>query len=53
MAFFGEPPLRTATVISDSESTVLVVIQFSIKQMIEKYPNLHEKIQKIIQERNK
>lgn len=52
MAFFWEPPVRTATVIADSESVVLVIIQFSIQQMISKYPKLYEKIQSIIKERS-
>lgn len=53
IAFFGEPPTRNATVIAYEASTVIVIIKFGIEQMMDKYPDLYEKVKNIIQERVK
>jgi len=52
IAFFWEPPTRNATVIAQETSTLIVIIRFGIDQMIEKYPDLYEKVKHIIQERS-
>ena len=52
MAFFWNPPLRNATVTADIDSTVIVILKFSMEQMMEKYPDLHSEIKSIIEERS-
>jgi len=52
MAFFWDPPLRNATVIADSTSQVIVMLKFSMQQMMQKYPDLHEEIKNIIETRS-
>lgn len=51
IAFFGEPPTRNATVIAKEESIIIVIIKFGIEQMMNKYPDLYEKVKNIIEER--
>ncbi len=52
IAFFGEPPTRNATVIAQEESTVIVIIKFGIEQMMNKYPDLYNKVKNIIEVRS-
>lgn len=52
MAFFWNPPLRNATVTADIDSTVIVILKFSMEQMMKKYPELHAEIKSIIEERS-
>lgn len=52
MAFFWDPPLRNATVTADEESTVIVILKFSMEEMMKKYPDLHAEIKNIIEERS-
>ncbi|MCD5375217.1 cyclic nucleotide-binding domain-containing protein [Candidatus Gracilibacteria bacterium] len=52
MAFFGEPPLRTASVVANGDVVVLVVIRFSVEMMMQKYPDLYERVKFVIEERS-
>jgi len=52
MAFFWDPPLRNATVIADATSQVIVMLKFSMQEMMRKYPDLHEEIKNIIEQRS-
>jgi len=52
IAFFWEPPTRNATLIAHESSKLIVIIRFGIQQMIEKYPELYQKVKNIIQERS-
>lgn len=51
MAFFWAPPKRIATVVANEESTLIVVLQFSMQQMFEKYPEIYKQVRSIIEER--
>jgi len=51
IAFFGSPPTRNATVIAHEASTVIVIIKFGIEQMMNKYPDLYERVKNIIEDR--
>jgi len=52
MAFFGNPPKRNATVVADTTCSVIVMLKFSMQEMINKYPDLHEEIKNIIESRS-
>jgi len=52
MAFFWEPPLRTASVVANGDVVVLVVIRFSVEMMMQKYPDLYERVKFVIEERS-
>ena len=52
IAFFGEPPTRNATVIAHEASTVIVIVKFSMQQMMDKYPDLYERVRLIIEQRS-
>ena len=52
IAFFGEPPTRNATVIAHEASTVIVIIKFVMQQMMDKYPDLYERVRLIIEQRS-
>lgn len=52
MAFFWNPPLRNATVIADNDVTLIVILQFSMQEMMKKYPELHTEVKSIIEERS-
>lgn len=51
MAFFDIPPYRSATVTAVEDTQLVVMLQFSIQQMLEKYPDLYKRVSNIIQER--
>ena len=51
IAFFGEPPTRNATIVAQEESSIIVIIKFWIEQMMNKYPDLYNKVKKIIEDR--
>jgi len=51
MAFFWNPPLRSATVIAKEQTTLIVILQFSVEALLKKYPKLYESVKQIIEER--
>ncbi len=51
MAFFWEPPLRNASVRAKTEVKLIVILHFSMRSMLEKYPKLHMHFRSIIEER--
>lgn len=51
MAFFWEPPIRSATVVAKEESSLIVILHFSIQEILKKYPKIYKKLQWIIEER--
>lgn len=51
MAFFGEPPHRSATVIAKEISSLIVILHFSLQQMLAKYPKLYDDVKMIIEQR--
>jgi len=52
MAFFWSPPLRNATVRADTDTELIVILQYSMQQMMKKYPDLHSEVKNIIEERS-
>ena len=48
MAFFDNPPVRNASVKALEETQLLVIIEYSIRQLLQKSPELHQKIRDII-----
>ena len=52
MSFFWHPPVRNASVVAHADSTVITLLHYSLSQILEKYPNIHEALQKIIQDRS-
>jgi len=52
MAIFWDDKKRMASCIAVSPSKLLVILEFSIKQIAEKHPWLMEKIKEIIKQRN-
>ena len=51
MAFFWEPPVRSATVVAKEDSSLIVILHFSVQQILKKYPKLHQTLQGIIEYR--
>ena len=51
MAFYGEPPTRNATAVAREDATLVVMLFFSLNQIIAKNPKLHLKLQEIITDR--
>jgi CRP-like cAMP-binding protein len=51
MAFFWEPPKRNASVIALEDTNLIVMLQFSMQQLLEKYPIIHEEVKQIIETR--
>ncbi len=51
MAIFWNKKKRMASAITIKDSRLLVILEFSIKQIAEKYPKLLEKIKDIIKQR--
>lgn len=51
MALFWENNTRMATAIAKTECILITILDFSIKELTNKYPKLLEKIQDIIEER--
>lgn len=52
MALFWEEEVRNATIIAKADSTLVTILDFSIKELTKKYPDLLKKIQDIIKERS-
>lgn len=52
MAFFGRPPRRNATVIAHQDTQLIVLLHYNLSSILEKYPNIHSQLQKIIQQRS-
>lgn len=51
MALFVNDGKRMGTAIADENCEVIILLSFSVKQLIEKSPQIMDKIQKIIDER--
>lgn len=51
MAIFWDSKYRMATAEAKTQCVLITILDFSIKEITEKYPKLLEKIQKIIEER--
>lgn len=51
MALFGKNKRRMATAIAKRDSILITILDFSIKELTHKYPDLLSKIQDIIEER--
>jgi len=51
MALFWKNKNRMATAIAKKECVLITILEFSIKEITKKYPELLSKIQKIIEER--
>lgn len=51
MALFWENTVRNATVTAASDAAVITILDFSIKELTKKNPDILEKIQKIVQSR--
>ncbi len=51
MALFVNDGKRMGTAIADENCEVVILLSFSVKQLIEKSPQIMDKIQKIIDER--
>ncbi len=51
IAFLFQDQKRNASAVSLWPTKLLVIISFSMNQMFEKYPKLHAKMRKIIEER--
>ncbi|MDP5039223.1 MAG: cyclic nucleotide-binding domain-containing protein [Candidatus Gracilibacteria bacterium] len=51
MALFGKNNKRTATVKAISDSVVIVILRFSIDELIKKHPFIYQKIKNIIEKR--
>jgi CRP/FNR family transcriptional regulator, cyclic AMP receptor protein len=51
MAFFWEPPLRSATVSALRDTRLIVLLHYSLTQMLQKYPLLHDTIKALIEHR--
>lgn len=52
MGVFSEDKKRNASVVAVEESEVIIILDFSIRQLTEKYPEIYEKISQIINERS-
>jgi CRP-like cAMP-binding protein len=53
MAIFNQPQHRSASVKALSDSELIVIIYYSLEELIKKHPNIVQKIQTFIDERNK
>ncbi len=53
MALFLDKRKRTASIIALEDSKLLIILDFSIKQLVQKNPELLEKIKNIIDNRKK
>lgn len=51
MSLYGTDTVRNATVTAKEDSLVLTILDFSIKELTNKYPDLLKKIQDIIKQR--
>ena len=52
MAFLDSSKTRNASIECIEAGVVIAMIRYAMGEMLEKYPELHGEIQKIIQERN-
>lgn len=52
MAIFNEPKLRTASVRAVENSEVIILLSFSIQQLAKTNPEIVQKIQNVIAQRN-
>ena len=52
MALFGNSWIRMATASAKENTTLIVMLDFSIKELTSKHPNLLKKIKNIIEDRN-
>lgn len=52
MAFFSPDTQRNATVIAHGTVTLITILHFSMKMMMEKYPELHKKVETIVKNRS-
>jgi CRP-like cAMP-binding protein len=53
MAIFNQPQHRSASVKALNDSELIVIIYYSLEELIKKHPNIVQKIQTFIDERNK
>ena len=53
MAVFNEPQHRMASVKALQKSDLIVIISYSLEQLVKKHPNIVQKIQTVIEERKK
>lgn len=51
MWVFWDEKLRNATVIAEEDTTLVIILDFSIQDLAKKYPSISKKIQKMIWER--
>lgn len=51
MAIFWKNNKRMATAIAKNDCVLITILEFSVKELTDKYPNLLQKIQDIIEER--
>lgn len=51
MAIFWDPKIRSATVKAKKDTVLIVILKFSIDDLIKKYPQIFEKIKNIIDNR--
>ncbi|NDK10003.1 cyclic nucleotide-binding domain-containing protein [Candidatus Gracilibacteria bacterium] len=51
MAFFGKPPNRNASVIALENTDLIVMLHFSMQELLRKYPSIHEEVKQIIESR--
>lgn len=52
MALFAEPKARSATIRAVEDTHVIVLLEFSIKELTQKHPDLLKAIQTVIAHRN-
>lgn len=52
MAIFNEPKVRTASVRAVEDTEVIILLSFSVQQLSKSNPEIVQKIQDVIQERN-
>lgn len=52
MAFLDSKKMRNASVVCKETWGIVTMIRYAMSEMLEKYPNLHNRIEEIIQERN-
>lgn len=48
MAYFWEDTTRNASVYAENESQLIVLLDFSLRELLQKHPQLHAKLQQII-----
>ncbi len=52
MSLFGKEHARNATIVAKEDSELITILDFSIKELTNKNPDILEKIQKIIKQRS-